>query len=402
MSSTRSTSAVLFMCNIRGPGDSFACDRHSGTLGQLTMKPRIGFVLEQALGHVAYGMSLREALSARDDIECEWLEVSFAEQGFERIPLLGRSYLFRGNFRARNAIARAHGRRPFDALFVHTSMIALLLAPDYMAKIPTVLSLDATPLNYDELASFYGHAIAARPVEHAKLMVHRAVMRRAHGITTWSQWAKDSVVRDYGVQSDRVTVVHPGTTLTKFPDRRARRERPPGPFRILFVGGDFVRKGGDLLLQVFRRHLRGFCELYLVTKADVPSGDGVHVYRNVTPHSPELLRLYADADVFALPTRADCFGVVLAEAMASSLPVVTTRVAAIPEAVADGVSGFVIDPGDGDALRDRLQRLANDPGLRVRMGENARRIGEESFDMRKNADRIANILTGVARGEGNN
>jgi glycosyltransferase involved in cell wall biosynthesis len=278
-------------------------------------------------------------------------------------------------------------------------MIALLLAPDYMARIPTVLSLDATPLNYDELASWYGHEVRTGPVERAKLMVHRAVMRRARGITTWSQWAKDSVVRDYGVEPERVTVVHPGTTLAKFANRRARGERRPGPMRILFVGGDFVRKGGDLLLQVFRRHLRGSSELHLVTSADLPSGDGVHVYRNVTPHSPELLRLYADADVFALPTRADCFGVVLAEAMASSLPIVTTRVAAIPEAVVDGVSGFVTEPGDGEALRERLQRLADDPGLRSRMGEQARRIGEEGFDMRKNAGRIADILARVARGE---
>jgi glycosyltransferase involved in cell wall biosynthesis len=262
-----------------------------------------------------------------------------------------------------------------------------------------VLSLDATPLNYDELASWYGHEVGTGPVERAKLMIHRAVMQRARGITTWSQWAKDSVVRDYGVRAERVTVVHPGTTLAKFPDPRARGERRPGPMRILFVGGDFVRKGGDLLLQVFRQHLRGSSELHLVTSADVPGGDGVHVYRNVAPHSPELLRLYAEADVFALPTRADCFGVVLAEAMASGLPIVTTRVAAIPEAVADGVSGFLIEPDDGDALRDRLQRLADDPGLRARMANHARRIGEESFDMRKNAGRIADILARVARGE---
>ena len=360
------------------------------------MKLRIGFVLEQALGHVAYGMSLREALATREDIECEWFEVSFAERGFERIPLLGKNYMFRGNFRARSAIAQAHRRRRLDALFVHTSMIALLLAPDYMRRIPTMLSLDATPLNYDELARWYGHAVQRGPFERAKLLVHRAVMQRARRITTWSQWAKDSVVRDYGVLSDAVTVVHPGTTFANFPDPRTRAERRPGPMRILFVGGDFERKGGDLLLDVYRKHLRGSSELHLVTGADIASGDGVHVHRNLKPHSPELLRLYAEADVFTLPTRADCFGVVLAEAMASSLPMVTTRVAAIPEAVKDGESGFIIEPDDAEALRHRLERLANDPELRARMGKRARQIGEESFDMKKNASRIADLLTDLA------
>src|SRR5258708_24089581 len=113
------------------------------------MKPRIGFVLEQALGHVAYGMSLRRTLSARKDIECEWLDVAFDGEGFGRVPIVGKSYFLRGNVRARTIIARAHRRRPLDALFMHTPMIGLL-AMDYVSKIPTMLSLDATPLNYDD------------------------------------------------------------------------------------------------------------------------------------------------------------------------------------------------------------------------------------------------------------
>jgi hypothetical protein len=368
----------------------------SASLASDRMKPRIGFVLEQALGHVAYGMSLRRALSTRDDIECEWLEVSFDEEGLGRVPILGKSYMLRGNVRARGAIARAHRRRSLDALFMHTSMIGLL-AMDYITKIPTMLSLDATPLNYDELAEWYGHKAQSAPIERAKFWVHRAVMRRALRMTTWSQWAKDSLVRHYGVAADAVTVIHPGTTLADFPEPGAHRPRRPGPVRILFVSSDFVRKGGDLLLTVFRRHLSASSELHLVTAAEVPSGEGVWVHRGVKPHSRELLELYSDADVFAFPTRADCFGVVLAEAMAASLPIVTTRVAAIPEAVRDGDSGFVIEVDDADALRDRLERLVSSPDLRRRMGRCSRSVGEERFDMVKNANRIAELLLDLSR-----
>jgi glycosyltransferase involved in cell wall biosynthesis len=361
------------------------------------MKPRVGFVLEQALGHVAYGMSLRRALSTRNDIECEWIDVSFSEGGLGRVPLLGKSYALRGNVRARLGIARAQRRRPLDALFIHTSMVGLL-SLDYIRRIPTMLSLDATPLNYDELAAWYGHKTQNAVVERGKLMVHRAVMARARTITTWSEWAKASLVEHYGVAADRVVVIPPGTTLENFPDPSTRGTRRPGPMRILFVGGDFERKGGDLLLDVFRKYLRATCQLHLVTNATVPSGDGVWSYRGVKPHSRELLALYADADVFAFPTRADCFGVVLSEAMASSLPIVTTRVAAIPEAVQDGESGFVIESGDAAALRDRLERLADSPDLRERMGRCSRRVGEERFDMNKNANQIAEILLELGNG----
>lgn len=361
------------------------------------MKPRIGFVLEQALGHVAYGVGLRRSLASRDDIECEWLEVSFGDQGLGRVPFIGRSYALRGNLRARRMIALAHRRRPLDALFVHTSMIGLLAA-DYIGKIPTMLSLDATPLNYDEFASWYGHKVRGGLIEHAKLLVHRAVMSRARMVTAWSEWTKNSLVRDYGVAAEAVTVIHPGTMLANFPYPSTRQERRPGPVRILFVGGDFVRKGGDLLLDVFRKHLRGLTELHLVTAADIPEGDGIHVYRGVKPHSPELLRLYADADVFALPTRGDCLAVVLGEAMASSLPIVTTRVGAHAEAVREGESGFVIESDDAVALRDRLERLAKAPDLRFRLGQSSRRIAEELFDMNKNANRIAELLLTMSRG----
>jgi glycosyltransferase involved in cell wall biosynthesis len=360
------------------------------------MKPRIGFVLEQALGHVAYGISLRQAVSARSDIECVWLEVSFAEDGFGRVPLIGKSWVLRGNVRARHAIVRAHRERPLDALFVHTSMVGLLSA-DYMRRIPTLLSLDATPLNYDELAAWYGHSVQSAPVERAKLLVHRAVMRRARKLTTWSEWAKRSLVEHYGIDAHAVTVVHPGTTIANFPDPAARAGRRPGPMRILFVGGDFVRKGGDLLLSVFQKHLRSVAELHLVTAAEVPSADGVHVYRGIKPHSPALLALYANADVFVLPTRGDCLAVVLGEAMASSLPIVTTRVGAHVEAVDEGESGFVIDVDDAEALRERLDRLAASPDLRERMGRRSRQIGEERFDMEKNANQIADLLVGLSQ-----
>jgi glycosyltransferase involved in cell wall biosynthesis len=273
-----------------------------------------------------------------------------------------------------------------------------MLAADYIGKIPTLLSLDATPLNYDEMAAWYQHKEQSAPVEWAKLMVHRAVMRRARGFTTWSEWAKESLVRHYEVPAGRITVINPGTTFENFRDPNVHAQRRPGPMRILFVGGDFVRKGGDLLLWVFQQHLRGSCELHLVTNADLAPTEGVTVYRGVKPHSPELQRLYADADVFAFPTRADCFAVVIAEAMAASLPIVTTRVAAIPEVIEDGESGYLVDVDDAEALRDRLQALAVSPELRLRMGARSRRIAKDRFDMDKNANRIAEILLDLGGG----
>jgi glycosyltransferase involved in cell wall biosynthesis len=359
------------------------------------VKRRIGFVIEQALGHVAYGLGLRKALADRSDVECVWLDVPYALGNFARLPKLGENWTVRGSARAWQQIRDAHAKAPLDALFLHTQTMSLF-AGGHMRRIPTLLSLDATPRNLDELGSSYAHEVGAPPVEWLKLQAHRWVTKRAARFTTWSRWAKDSLVRDYGAAEHEVTVIHPGTVLSNYPDPSTRTVRREGPVRILFVGGDFVRKGGDLLLDVFRRHFRGQCELHLITAADVPAGDGVFVYRGLKPHSPELLARYRDADVFILPTRGDCLAVVLGEAMASCLPIITTPVGAHAEAVEDEKSGYVLPVDDAEGLRDRLARLVKDRELLHTMGMRSRAIGMERFDMNKNAHRIADLLVELA------
>jgi len=360
------------------------------------MRRRIGFVIEQALGHIAYGMGLRRALEARGDLETVWIEIPYEPGRFGRLPGVGRNWTLRGSQRAFRAIARARLEQPLDALFLHTQTISMFAAP-HMLQVPTLLSLDATPINYDELAGSYGDGVNAAPIERAKLLAHRSVMRCAAAFTTWSTWAKRSLVSDYGAMNDKVTVLHPGTVISAFPPPAARQPRFGKPLNVLFVGGDFARKGGDLLLETAKRHFAGRVELHLVTGADVPATEGVFVHRGVKPLSPELLQRFVEADVFVLPTRGDCLAMVLGESMAACLPIITTRVGAHAEAVEDGKSGFLIEKDDAEALRDRLDRLEHNRALCFDMGMRSRQIGEQRFCMEKNAGRIADLLLNIAR-----
>ncbi len=355
-------------------------------------RPRIGFVIEQTLGHVAYGMSLRAALAHRTDFEPVWIDVPFLPTGVSRLPLLRSNWTLRGSLVARRLIAQATRAQPLDAIFLHTQTVSLLAA-GIMSRVPTLLSLDATPRNVDELASGYRHAVGGAS-ERLKRKLHARVVRRARAYTTWSEWAKRSLVADYGAAADRVVVVHPGTVVSRFERRGGPRRE--GPIRLLFVGGDLPRKGADLLLDVFKSHFTGSCELHVVTGTELPPAPGLHVHRGLEPYADELLELYRDADLFVLPTRADCLAVVLGEAMAASLPVITTRVGGHAEAVEDGESGYVIDPDDPTALRDRIERLVADPVLRARMGARGRAIAEARFDAAACAGTIADTLLTLA------
>jgi glycosyltransferase involved in cell wall biosynthesis len=143
--------------------------------------------------------------------------------------------------------------------------------------------------------------------------------------------------------------------------------------------------------------LKERAELHLVTNYPVPPQAGVFHYSNLPPNSETLVNLYRNADIFALPTRADCLAVVLGEAMAASLPIITTNVGAHSEAVRDGCTGIIIPRDDIDSLSCALERLVDDAELRREMGTNARCLAEERFDARKNARLIVSHMRHTAQ-----
>ena len=89
-----------------------------------------------------------------------------------RIPVFNTNWTVRAGVRARHGIRRMQRTRPLDALFIHTQVPAML-APDLMRRIPTVVSLDATPWQYDALGQHYQHRTASAPIEQLKHRVHR-------------------------------------------------------------------------------------------------------------------------------------------------------------------------------------------------------------------------------------
>jgi glycosyltransferase involved in cell wall biosynthesis len=368
-------------------------------------RPRVGFVLERSLGHSTHARNLAQALAENPLIRPEFYTVPYEVTGpAAHIPLYGNNWTVRAGVRAWTGILRMQRRDHLDALFIHTQVPAVL-SQRWMDRIPTVVSLDATPLQYDELGTYYSHEQGPKYVESLKYRANRSCFRRAAHVVTWSEWARRGVVSDYGVAPDKVTVVPPGVLPGLWQRTGPSEPQNDGPVRILFVGGDLRRKGGDVLLRAFaslrdeRRHdpQARAVELDLVTPAPVEEADGVRVHGHVQPNSAELIELYHRAHIFCLPTRSDCLPMVLSEAGAAGLALVSTPVAAIPEIVRDGETGLLVPVGDEVALAHALKRLVDDSELRQRMSSAAERLVSAHYDAEHNARRLVSVLVDCTR-----
>jgi glycosyltransferase involved in cell wall biosynthesis len=361
--------------------------------------PKVAFVLEQTLGHITHSANLCALVPDIGVIDPIFLPVAF---DVPRSLPVWSNWTVRAGIRADRALRSSRERgEPIDAIFVHTQVPAILLGR-WMRRIPTVVSLDATPKQYDDLGAFYAHATSPRPVERLKSRLNRRCYERAAHLVTWSDWTRHDLIENYGVDADRITTIPPGVDLERW-SRPAESENVDGVVRVLFVGGDMQRKGGDVLIQTVQR-LRSdpalpTIEAHLVTNATVPASPGVVVHRGLTPNDPGLIALYHKSDIFCLPTRADCLPMVLAEAAAAGLPLVATDVGAIHEIVVDGVSGALVAEATPDDLVAALHPLVADVGLRATYGFNALAIAREHHDARANASRLSTLLRDLALAE---
>lgn len=174
-----------------------------------------------------------------------------------------------------------------------------------------------------------------------------------------------------------------------------RSQTPSGPFTVIAVGAQSVRKGTPYLLESWRvaglRHAR----LILIGKFDLPkhfldlAGDSV-IHIPYVPRS-ELHAWYSQADLLAFPTLADGFGLVMQEAMCVGVPVVTTECGGGPECIRHGEEGWIVDAGSIDALVETLRFACGHREELAAMGHRAR-VRSESYRWSHAADRIRSAL----------
>ncbi|MBC8135209.1 MAG: glycosyltransferase family 4 protein [Fibrella sp.] len=229
-------------------------------------------------------------------------------------------------------------------------------------------------------------------------------VRETDAFVFWSQvYARRAKEAYPFIRDEQIHVLHPGIDLERWSLRPARE--PGGRFRLLFVGGDLLRKGADTLLDAFEKHLTETCELHIATQSAYLPQDireqierlpNVHLHLDYTSGSEPLLALFRESDAFVLPTNKDASPWVAIESLATGLPVIISPVGAISEIVIDGETGLHIPPKNPDALADAVNRLRTTPELREKCIRQGRAHVEANFDAAKNTTCLLSLMKSLS------
>lgn len=278
------------------------------------------------------------------------------------------------------AIRRVHDRRGFDLLRAHSlryiAPSALLARRRYRLDVPVVSHhhhLDPSPLNR---------------------LIERRAVDASDRVVVGSEFARRQLCEELGARIDHVEVVSYGVDRSFAPrppreDLLARYGLAGGTV-VLFFGGLKPRKNLPLLLDVWaqvaaavpgaRLLVAGGGPLLprLEREAERRGLAGSVVFTGYVPEA-EKADHFNLADVFVFPSAMEGFGLTVAEAMSSGLPVVASDRGSIPELVVDGEAGFVADPARPDRFVERVTALLGDPPLRRKLGQAARERVDRMF-----------------------
>lgn len=244
-------------------------------------------------------------------------------------------------------------------------------------------------------------------------LLHRYLYGRVDRVVAVSEFVKASLLNSCPLAPDEVEVIFNGVDTRQFASageiepevrKRIRSELGADGNSVLVgvVGRLDLRKGQQWLIRAAASPAGGRQELryaligaseedYRAELETLTAELGLEAAIKFTGHRPDSRELYASLDILVVPSFAEAFGLVAVEGMLSELPVVASNSGALPEFVADGVNGLLVELNDERALAAAISRLADDPLLRAELGARAREWARGSLAMNLVLDRLDDL-----------
>lgn len=300
--------------------------------------------------------------------------------------------------RERYAAALRH-IRAFRPHIIHGAVyegVAVAAVAGRLARVPVIIGEETTT---PDGRSWRGH------------LLYRALMTMTHHAVAISPAVERYLVETLRLPRRHVTCIENGVVAPRAieaGERAALRERLGVGDRVI-VGavGRLLEshKGHSQLLRAARKLIAEGLPVHVVIVGSGPSMEALRALASeldmsqavtFAGYQPETAPWYGIMDILAHPAWFEGFGLVIAEAMFAGLPVVATSVGGIPDVAANGETGFLVPPGDVDALAERLAVLVRDGTVRRRMGAAGKVRAEERFSERRYAGDVSALYEFLA------
>ena len=299
-------------------------------------------------------------------------------------------------FRLRSWLASRHFQKLHEPIDMIVQLGVLFDARWHTATPPSVIYVDYTAHLAAQRPSS-GRSPFSKQQRQTWIALERNAFLKASHVCTRSELVRQSIIHDYDIAPEKVTVIGGGVNFARLPEPVTHRATDAPT--ILFIGKELYRKGGDILLEAFaqaRQAVPG-ARLKMLTTGPIPNhaaGSGIEIIPP-TWDRQAIAALYASADVFVLPSRLETWGDVLLEAMSFGLPCIGVTGQAMEEIIEHGVSGLLVEAEDVAGLAESLVYLLTDVNLRQRMGRLARLEIEKNYTWTAVAQRLGHCLNQV-------
>jgi glycosyltransferase involved in cell wall biosynthesis len=363
-------------------------------------RTRVLFLTSTALGFATYEKELRRFTAVREDIDAVHIALRpnrLMKLAGLRVPGLGKwdfqshRYMRMWGTRIASWFRSRIDPECFDVVHVTTENNALAL-PGIKARtgLPFSVYVDTTTALF---CREFGHSPATGAPNRA---AERRIFAAADLVACMNNWARQSVHADYGVPESRTMLARSAIDLPSVGGPAGARS---GLVRLVYVGNDWVRKGGPRLVEWHQKHFAERAELHLIGKG-IPGVEGL---KNVISHGAvareKLLgELLPTMDVFVLPTREDMTPWAIVEAQALRLPVISSRVGAIGELVVHGKTGLLAARDDDAAFVANIGTLIDNGRMRAEMALAAREHAVTEFEPSRWYNGLLDRLKVVAAG----
>ncbi len=254
--------------------------------------------------------------------------------------------------------------------------------------IPYVIYLDYTMALAEKSGSTWAYFIN-RKERDARFECERQMYDRAYHLFAMNNLVKTSLIEDYGINSQKVTVVGASGNFQK----PYEGEKSFGTQQILFNGSDFKRKGGDLVLAAFKQVKQVVPEarLVIIGKKLPIREDGI-VNPGYISSPSNLLNLFLKTDLVIAPSACDPFPRFVMEAMNYGVPCIVSANDGIPEIVENNVNGIVMHQPTSDLLAEHIINLLSNPSRLTAMSQAARAKIKTQLNWDKVASTIVQVL----------